>query len=79
MSNIQAPSRQVRIQTLATALNVCPAQLRHWVKAGKVPRSDHYQHGTPSYWHLETIRAWRPDVALACETVQSVLMLKAAA
>lgn len=76
--NIQAPSHQVRIHVLCAALNVSPSQLRIMIKEGKVPPSDHYQHGQYSYWHLSTIRAWRPDVADAVAVIQNVLILQAA-
>ncbi len=54
---------QIRIQTLCAALDCCDAQLRRLVHTGKVPPADFYQHGRSSYWNLETIRAWRPDIA----------------
>ena len=72
-------AEQVRSQTLMAALNVCPAQFQRFMHDGKVPRPDFYQHGHYSYWHISTIRRWRPDVAKAVEIIKSIPSLSAAA
>ena len=72
-------AEQVRTQALMAALNVCQAQLQHLMKSGKIPRPDFYQHGHYSYWHISTIRRWRPDVAQAVEIIKSIPPLNAAA
>jgi hypothetical protein len=76
---IPSPPSQVRIQTLATALNVSTSNLRLMIRDGRVPAADHYAHGQYSYWNIETIRGWRPDVARAVDVIQGILQLQIAA
>ena len=72
-------AEQVRTHALMAALDICPAQLQRLMHAGKIPRPDFYQHGRYSYWHISTIRRWRPDVAQAVEIIKSIPPLNAAA
>ena len=78
MMKLHTPAAdQIRVYTLCTALNCCEAQLQKMIIRGEVPRSDFYQHGRASYWTLDSLRAWNPDIARRIAAIQAVTQIAA--
>lgn len=62
----------IRANTLALALGVSEVGLTGLILKGRVIKPDaigRFPHPKTRAWHIESLRAWRPDVAARCKAL----------